>query len=144
MPPRIIHTCCAFMVIYTTCMGPSWLRLPTYLMSLTVNLSWLLGPPYMAFYNVQTIDVQSSPSTGEVWYRSPTSDLEYQCSKTNQSPGGYVWGLPRGPPSITKHRCVMSEVSLWIDDRGMVRTQFEISMMGELSFFLGLQVKQSK
>jgi len=27
------------------------------------------------------------------------------------------------PPSITKHRCAMSEVSLWVDDRGLVGTQ---------------------
>jgi len=39
------------------------------------------------------------------------------------SPGKCVWGPPRGPPSITKHRCVMSEVSLWVDDRGLVGTQ---------------------
>jgi len=27
------------------------------------------------------------------------------------------------PPSITKHRCAMSEVSPWVDDRGLVGTQ---------------------
>jgi len=27
------------------------------------------------------------------------------------------------PPSITKHWCAMSEVSPWVDDRGLVGTQ---------------------
>jgi len=76
----------------------------------------------MTFYNVQTTDVRSSPSTGEVRYQSLKSDLEYQYPKTNQSPGKCVSGPSRGPPFITRHRCAMSEVSLWVDDRERVGT----------------------
>ena len=67
-------------------------------MSLTVNLSWLLGPPYVALYKVQTTDVLSSPSTGEVRYRYPTSGFRIRISKTNQFSGRWVWGQPHVAP----------------------------------------------
>jgi len=41
---------------------------------------------------------------------------------TNSLVGAYGAHLT-WPPSITKHRCAISEVSLWVDDRGLVGTQ---------------------
>jgi len=52
----------------------------------------------VALCSVLTTDVRSSPSTGEVRYRSPTSGFRIQMSKTNQFFGRWVWGPPHVAP----------------------------------------------
>jgi len=72
----------------------------------------------VALYNILTTDVRSSPSTGKVRYRSPSSGLEYQCPKTNQSLVGASevhLMAPLPSPSIGA-RCLRSVSGSMIED----------------------------
>jgi len=77
----------------------------------------------VALYNVHTKDVRSSPSTSEVRIDLQHRGLGYKYQRLTNSLVGASGAHVTWPPSITKHQCAMSEVSLWVDDRGLVGTQ---------------------